>query len=169
MLRSLAAGDIILPAAPRFTCEGEGLVGIGRVLLRVRYGTPSSLEIIELGENVEPDELEDDAMDDAMDEIMEETIDEVAGAADSELLQDGMPLHDDEVIDSTPLTLDFQLGHLELTLGALRTLTAGVILPVEGGMPASVAITCGRRAIGRGEIVDVDGQLGIRITEWGTP
>jgi type III secretion protein Q len=72
-------------------------------------------------------------------------------------------------LDAVPVTLGFELGKLALPLGDIRTLGAGTVLLLDGGSPASVAITSAGQALGRGEIVDVAGQLGIRITHWGSP
>jgi type III secretion protein Q len=67
------------------------------------------------------------------------------------------------------VTVDFELGRVRASLTQLQGLTAGTRLPVLDGTPASVAIVCAGRTMGRGEIVDVHGQLGIRIIEWGVP
>jgi type III secretion protein Q len=69
-------------------------------------------------------------------------------------------------LDALPVTLDFELGRARLLLGELRTLGPGAIVPFKGGSPASVAIRSGGRTLGRGEVVDVSGRLGIRIIEW---
>lgn len=72
-------------------------------------------------------------------------------------------------LDTMPLDLTFELGRLSLSLGELRTLGAGAVLLLDGGSPAAVAIVAAGKTMGRGEIVDVAGQLGVRLTQWGTP
>lgn len=68
--------------------------------------------------------------------------------------------------DSIPVCLDFELGHLQLSMGQLKTLAPGVVLHVLSGSNADVAIKAGGKQFGTGEIVEVNGKLGVRITEW---
>lgn len=69
-------------------------------------------------------------------------------------------------LDKTPVTLSFELGRVRLTLGELRALDAGSVLDLTGGSPQAIAIVASGRRLGTGELVDIDGQLGIRITDW---
>jgi len=69
-------------------------------------------------------------------------------------------------LDDVSVPLSFEMGTVQLTLGELRTLTQGSILLLEGASPGSIAIMASGRVLGRGEAVDVDGCLGIRIVEW---
>lgn len=71
--------------------------------------------------------------------------------------------------DAIPVTLGFELGKVSLPLADARTLGPGAVLLLDGGSPASVAIVSAGRTLGRGEIVDVAGQLGIRVIQWGAP
>ena len=59
------------------------------------------------------------------------------------------------------------MGRFHTTLGQLRTVAAGTVLPLEGGSPHAIAIVAGGRLLGQGELVDVSGQLAIRIVYWG--
>ena len=74
----------------------------------------------------------------------------------------------DSDLDEVAITLAFELGTVSLQLGEVRTLGRGAVLQLSEGSPASVAIVAGGRTLGRGEIVDVEGQLGIRVTQWRT-
>jgi type III secretion protein Q len=69
-------------------------------------------------------------------------------------------------LDRVPVTLDFTLGKVRMSLGELRALAAGSVVEIEGGSPSLIAIHAGGRKLGQGEIVDVDGRLGIRLTDW---
>lgn len=71
-------------------------------------------------------------------------------------------------LDDIPVSLSFELGRVSLPLDEVRTLGPGVVLLLDGGSPASLAIVAGGRTLGRGEVVDVEGRLGVRLTEWGT-
>ncbi|SFV13931.1 FliM/FliN family flagellar motor switch protein [Pseudoduganella namucuonensis] len=72
-------------------------------------------------------------------------------------------------LDAFPVTLAFELGKVSLPLADARTLGPGAVVLLDGGSPASVAIVSAGRTLGRGEIVDVAGQLGIRVIQWGAP
>jgi|GEM_PF-1127851 len=66
-----------------------------------------------------------------------------------------------------PVTLDFTLGQVRLSLDELDTLALGSVLTIEGGSPAAVSIVSGGKVLGLGEAVSVNGKLGIRIVQWG--
>jgi type III secretion protein Q len=69
-------------------------------------------------------------------------------------------------MDRLPVTLHFQLGKVSVPLSTLRTLDAGAVIMLEGGSPGAIAIVADGKTFGRGELVDVEGTLGIRITDW---
>lgn len=159
-LGGIAAGDIIVPDSPRFACDGEGALRVGPLQARVRYEAPGLLTVTALEEKV-------DALDDNDYDLTEEDLaPELPGLGGF-----GLPIDMERLaaFDAEPLTLDFALGKVELPLGELRKLDVGAVLPFDGGSPAAITILSAGWTLGRGEIVEVDGQLGIRITQWSTP
>ncbi|WP_170304394.1 FliM/FliN family flagellar motor switch protein [Duganella radicis] len=88
---------------------------------------------------------------------------EGAGALAADFDADDLP----DGLDAVPVTVGFELGRVALPLAELRTLGAGAVVQFDGGSPAAVAIVSGGTTLGRGEIVDVEGRLGIRVTHWG--
>jgi type III secretion protein Q len=174
-LRGIAAGDIIVPDSPAFTCGGEGAFRLGALHARVRYDAPGLLTVIALEEKVDPmDVNEYDQADDSVLMALSGE-DEAEGgatpvAADAVMAagygQEASDLAGLGSLDTVPVTIEFELGKVRMPLGELRQLGAGAVLPFEGGSPASVAIVSSGCTLGRGEIVDVNGQLGIRITQW---
>lgn len=172
-LRGIAAGDIIVPDSPAFTCGGEGAFRLGALHARVRYDAPGLLTVIALEEKVdsmdvnEYDQADDSVLmalsgeDEPEDGAVPPLADAAAGyGAEAPVAADAAGL------DAVPVTIEFELGKVRMPLGELRQLGAGAVLPFEGGSPASVAIVSSGCTLGRGEIVDVNGQLGIRITQW---
>lgn len=176
-LRRLSVGDVIQPSNPRFTCDAKGIVSLGSIAMHVRYLAPCKLEILKMENKLD-------------DQYMEQFDDDEAGVEDTDMADDGDDIHayDDEMetpqdeqagyanaakdsgghnVGKVPITLDFTLGHVRLTLDEVGTLGAGSVLTIEGGSPASVAITANGEVLGLGEAVDVNGQLGIRIVQWG--
>ncbi|RMT80689.1 FliM/FliN family flagellar motor switch protein [Pseudomonas viridiflava] len=66
--------------------------------------------------------------------------------------------------ESLTLDLTLRCGELTLTLAALRRLDAGTILEVAGIAPGHATLCHGERVVAEGELVDVDGRLGLQIT-----
>ncbi|RZI42208.1 YscQ/HrcQ family type III secretion apparatus protein [Herbaspirillum sp. HC18] len=172
-LRAMAAGDIVLPDSAAFKCDGEGSIQIGGMRLRVRYRAPCMLDIIDMEGKLDAEEL--DASEGSEEEVQADfpaeeqafpdddgTPEEAQDEPPEEAAADG----DASGLDTVPVTLDFELGKARMALGDMRALGPGVILPLRGGSPSSISIVTSRRELGRGELVDVDGRLGIRITQW---
>lgn len=65
--------------------------------------------------------------------------------------------------DEIPVTLTFDVGRLELPLGELRRLGVGSVLELGRGVGELVEIAAHGRLIGRGELVEVDGAIAVRI------
>lgn len=70
-------------------------------------------------------------------------------------------------MDELPVSLDFRLGSCQLDLAVLREVNSSSILLLEDGNAGAIQIMAGKRVLGIGEAVDVDGQLGVRIITWG--
>lgn len=62
-----------------------------------------------------------------------------------------------------PVTLAVELARVELTLGELARLEPGAALPLALDRRGLVTLRAGERAVARGELVDVDGAVGVRI------
>ncbi|MEO4016684.1 FliM/FliN family flagellar motor switch protein [Pseudomonas rossensis] len=63
-----------------------------------------------------------------------------------------------------PLELTLCCGILILTLGDLRRLAPGTVLEVTGTLPGHATLCHGERVVAEGELVDVDGRLGLQLT-----
>jgi type III secretion protein Q len=153
---ALAAGDIILPAQAGFDTTGAGKLRLAGRNWRVHYLAPGQLQLISLEPSVDMESAEhfDDGV--PPDSPLQEHED-----ADEDEDEAQAPL------DELPLTLVFELGRVALPLGALRSLAPQTVLSLQAGSPRNIGILCEGRRVGQGEVVDVDGALGIRITQWG--
>jgi type III secretion protein Q len=70
-------------------------------------------------------------------------------------------------LSSIPIQLQFELGVLSMPLGEMQSLSAGSIVRLQApAAPPMVRILAGGQAIGKGDLIDVDGQLGVQITSW---
>lgn len=181
-LRRLVAGDVIVPDSPLFSPDGKGRMRLGNRHVQVRYAAPNGLEILTVERKLTTDELDIEAhaeldvapQEDAPEEApVEETGDADALYAELDAaMTDAPPVEQQDPhseLDSIPVTLSFELGKVSLPLAEVRTLGPGAVVLFTGGSPASVAIVTGGHTLGRGEIVDVAGQLGIRVTQWSAP
>ncbi len=63
-----------------------------------------------------------------------------------------------------PVTLTFDVGRTEVTVDELARLAPGCVLELGRGAAELVEIRANGRRIGRGELVDIDGAVGVRIT-----
>jgi len=81
-------------------------------------------------------------------------------------LEDGV-FHVEEVMTEwsaqLPLRLEVELARVEVTLADLARLEPGAALPLGVDRRGLVTLRCGERAIARGELVEIDGAVGVRI------
>ena len=168
LFESLSAGDLILPCTPHFDITGHGRLMLAARRWRVRYEGPGRLHILNEESDLISERMDDgEAFDAELDEQMEpDEPDREDGAGEDEDEDEnggGQP----PLPGSLDLCLRFELGRLHLSLDQLRALGPGVVLELTGGSPHEIAIACGGTRVGYGEVVDVEGRLGVRITHWG--
>jgi type III secretion protein Q len=66
--------------------------------------------------------------------------------------------------DDLPVHLVFELGRLELSLGEVRQLAPGAVLPISRPLDDALDIVANGRRIGRGTIVRIGDSIGVRVT-----
>jgi type III secretion protein Q len=170
-LKGLATGDLILPDEVSFGTRGAGYIQLGVLYARVRYQEPNTFRITNAEVRLDSLELKESRQDDAGGAPPGEQADAYAAAAGESAYMDEPeperePLADAAALDSVPVTLNFELGKVRMSLGELRALALETIITFNGSS-SSISIRCGDRLMGRGELVDVSGRLGVRILEWG--
>lgn len=69
-------------------------------------------------------------------------------------------------LDALPQTLLVEVGQVEITVGALRTMNTGDILPVEVGFSSTVTLRLNGRAMGQGELVRCGSDFLVRVCRW---
>jgi type III secretion protein Q len=72
-------------------------------------------------------------------------------------------------LDQLPMALTLRCGTLNINLGDLRRVAAGTILEVSGITPGYATLCHGERVVAEGELVDVEGRLGLQITRMASP
>jgi type III secretion protein Q len=66
-------------------------------------------------------------------------------------------------LDDLPLRIVFEVGRLELSLGDVRQMAPGTVLPLARPFDEALDIVANGRRIGRGEIVRIGDSLGVRV------
>jgi type III secretion protein Q len=62
-----------------------------------------------------------------------------------------------------PVTLEVELCRVELPLAELARLEPGAVLPLHIDRRGRVTLRAGERAVARGELVEIDGAVGVRV------
>lgn len=68
-----------------------------------------------------------------------------------------------------PVHVSFDVGHKMLTLGQLRQLCEGQALQLDRQIQSAVNIRANGALIGQGQLVDIDGQLGVLVNKLHSP
>ena len=84
---------------------------------------------------------------------------------DTELADDGAPLD----VQGLPIRVSFDLGHTTLTLGEMQRLQPGEVLQLPRTANEYVTIRANGAAVGTGQLVDMDGRLGVSISKLHAP
>jgi type III secretion protein Q len=65
--------------------------------------------------------------------------------------------------DQLPVQLTFDVGRLEMTLAELRRLGPGSVMELARSITEPVRISAQGRSVGQGELVDIEGMIGVKI------
>ncbi|MCV4264847.1 type III secretion system cytoplasmic ring protein SctQ [Pseudomonas capsici] len=163
-LKGLRPGDVLLPDHPLFTPDGHGILQLGSCRLNLVQESANALCFTLT-------ELEQDTMNATIDHF-------AASDSDNPILLDDIHLQEHEEFAETTadgsddlerfndlaLALTLRAGNLSLSLGQLRSLSVGSVLTFNGCAPGNAMLFHGERALAHGELVDVEGRLGLQIT-----
>lgn len=70
---------------------------------------------------------------------------------------------ENHLIENLEITLDFDLGHLSLSVAEIKKLQPGYIFSVGRPLDKAVYISSNGKRLARGELVDIDGNVGVRV------
>lgn len=171
-LQALKPGDLICPQTLYFNTNGVGHLVAERQLFNVRFSeTGTSLVIIDQRENdMNTDQPTGPLNTPDTGHVPEHdaTAPEFSYTGDpaSEISAEGndatpQPQQFDDLI--LPLTV--RCGSVELTLEELKHLQPGQILTLDGVTPGEASLYYGERPLASGELVSVDGRLGLQIRQ----
>ncbi|MEQ9769283.1 type III secretion system cytoplasmic ring protein SctQ [Pectobacterium jejuense] len=152
----LRTGDLILPNRPWFTPSGEGTLSAGTLRL---HGT---LQLTELAPyTFIVTDMETVSMPPSATDTM--LADPHSEASVLELI----PTSDNvtESLPPLPVTLHIRCGSLTMTLTELQHLASGSVLTLRDVVPGQAWLYHGDIALASGDLVDVEGRLGLQITQ----
>lgn len=142
-LRTLRAGDVLAPEHLLFNADGEGQLRVGRWRIKSQIDDEVGRRRLTL---CALEEL-------AVDEVM------FTGTGTDVERHEG-----DEPFETLLVELSVRCGTLKLSLGELRQLAPGMVLSVEGYGAGMAGLYYGDRPIGHGQLVEVDGRLGLQLS-----
>ncbi|MFP8968078.1 FliM/FliN family flagellar motor switch protein [Pokkaliibacter sp. CJK22405] len=175
---SLSRGDVIVPKQPKFTPEGLGYLQLGPLQLGVFYqdeGTEVLLEVTKThvitreaakmhGDENNPDYQQgwDDQEQQGYDNYdQHQNFDQAYGEQES--------TGHEGLTQAMDTTLTIKIGEVSMTLDELQQVGPGSVLLVQGATPGEAGLYQGQRLIARGELVEVEGQLGLQLTDVNLP
>ncbi|WP_323663950.1 type III secretion system cytoplasmic ring protein SctQ [Pectobacterium carotovorum] len=153
-LRRLRTGDLILPNRPWFTPSGEGMLSSGSLRLRgtlqLTVLAPYTFTVTDMETVSMP----------ATDTML------AAPHSDTSALE-FTPTSDNvtENLPPLPVTLHIRCGSLTMTLAELQHLASGSVLTLRDVVPGQAWLYHGDIALASGDLVDVEGRLGLQITQ----
>lgn len=147
-LAGLAPGDIVLlPSDAPIAAQQLVLRHGSRSLASARLDH-NSITILRLAETSMTDDDKGDALDQEPDLGAKPPV-------------DGTSLNPGDL----EIRLDFDLGHLSLTLAELQRLQPGVVLELDTAAGRPVRIRAGRQFLGYGQLVQIEDRLGVIIRQ----
>ncbi|MCR4538178.1 FliM/FliN family flagellar motor switch protein [Pseudomonas sp. 18.1.10] len=146
---SLRAGDVLVLEQTAFQAGGSGYVPVGRK--RLHGGIDDDTGWLRfILTSIEGTSVDEDL-----------AVPHYSGHEDDEPVMD---VFGPEPFDELSMALSVRCGTLNLTLGELRNLAPGAVLGIAGFAPGMAGLYYGDRPIGQGQLVEVDGRLGLQLS-----
>ena len=145
-LRELQRHDVVLFDESWVNSELDSIV-----IVMGRLGAAASINGRELRILEEPGEIMEELDEQGVDEGMDAAMGMGAGFGD------------------LPVRLYFDLGERQMTLSELMTVGPGHVFDLGRELRRAVIIRANGKVIGEGELVDVDGQIGVAVLSLAPP
>jgi len=153
-VRVLSREDVLILNDPLMTIEGEGILHCGKIqfFYELEPEQENSHQYFMAIKSKQGPHMTQHENDEPMNE---NDVDPV----EADLIE--MP--QGEEFNDLPLDLTIRCGHVSLTLGELRNLDAGSTLLVDHVTPGEALLCHGNYLLAKGELVNIDGSLGLQI------
>ncbi len=87
-------------------------------------------------------------------------------ASETATEQSNIPLEGPQnFVNDMTVSLNIEIGRVEMNVQKITQIKTGQIIPLKKGVRDPVELVVQDRIIGRGELMDIEGQLGVRIIE----
>lgn len=160
-IRSLRLGDIVLMQVHYFNPQGVGKIGIGNRYFGLRQHVATNLTFY-ITHTLE-DGMQSSQQHDAETRIPTEmTLNTQSVGADRPMAS--TPTANPPSFSQITLHVTLRAGTLKMTLEQIQSLDVGSILTFSNCTPGHAALYYEERPLAHGELVDVDGTLGLQIT-----
>jgi flagellar motor switch/type III secretory pathway protein FliN len=83
----------------------------------------------------------------------------------TDALNDTAPAMDRATLDALTVDVSVEIAHAERTVGEVASWRPGAVLEFSTPLGEPCLVRAGGRTVARGELVDVDGRVGVRVTE----
>lgn len=147
--RGLRVGDVLVFEQCFFQAQGSGYLQVGRQRLHGCIDDDTGQLRLTLTS------IEDTSVDEDF------AAPHYAGHEEDEPVMD---VFGNQPFDELSMALNVRCGTLNLTLGELRNLAPGAVLGISGYAPGMAGLYYGDRPIGQGQLVEVDGRLGLQLS-----
>ncbi|AZE59164.1 MULTISPECIES: FliM/FliN family flagellar motor switch protein [Pseudomonas] len=147
--RSLRPGDVLVLEQTFFCAQGNGFLQVGTRRLHGCIDDDSGPLCLTLTS------IEDASVDETF------IAPHYSGDEEDEPVVD---VFGHEPFDELSMALNVRCGTLNLSLGELRNLVPGAVLGIAGYAPGMAGLYYGDRPIGQGQLVEVDGRLGLQLS-----
>ena len=151
-LAQLRPEDVLLPTRASFSPDGAGSLQLGGLRLSGALNGEADRAFFTLSDlEITPVTFPYDN-------------DDMAPVDHPEDEWQGEPASEAAALDALPLALTVRCGQLRLTLGELQRLSRGATVMVDNVQPGEALLCHGDFPLAKGELVDVEGRLGLQIT-----
>jgi type III secretion protein Q len=168
-LAMLRAGDIVMLATAYFDTQGRGVLFVASRYMRVRCidGEQNTmLEFLGWEDAMVAGNTEETVRTPAGDTRRAQPAAKELANLPVQALPDNAELEPSEPLTdfaALTVTVSFDLGSIELRLDELDRLTVGSILRLNAPSPPEVSMRVNGQRVGEGDLVEVDGRLGVQI------
>lgn len=154
-LQPLQVGDLLLPNRPWFSLTGEGTLSSGMLRLHGALHLTEHAPYTFTVTDMETVSMPSSATDSQFAATLSDTsTSEFTSISDS--VTDALP--------PLPVTLHLRCGSLTMTLTELQHLARGSVLTLRDVVPGQAWLYHGDTVLASGDLVDVEGRLGLQIT-----
>ena len=160
VLEGLALGDVWLPGADAWVA-GEPALSAGVLApARSRRGIPVRVQAGRTVLGAEVVAVPEDALSEAV-------APEVAFPKEMETSMSQEESELEQVVGETPVVVRLELGAVEMSAAEWAALRLGDVIASGRRLEEAVSLRTGGREIARGELVEIEGEIGVRITQLG--